>query len=158
MVQPDSKGLKQDFSLFVGKIGETLHHGACEVDHHIGCTDRGGGQDRAVEHRHRQARVSPAAQRHPGLMKRPRGVAQIAEAGADTHPADGHPATKASTAAGYRSVLTCTIPTCTSGSFRHAEETSKLRSLAAISGNASAPDPAASAAITTNGPVVGSRR
>jgi hypothetical protein len=57
--------------------------------------------------------------------------------------------TRATTMSSFWSDLTCTIPTCKSGSSRHAENMSRLRSFDSISGSGSSPTVETSAAMTT---------
>ena len=52
---------------------------------------------------------------------------------------------------------TCTISTCTSGSSRHAEKMSRLRSFDSISGSGAPPPLGTWAATTTNGPLMPQR-
>jgi hypothetical protein len=88
---PHPKRLEQDFTLLVGKVGETGQNSAGRLDHGLWCSERGGGQDGAVEHPDMGIGVGPTQQHHLGKVQSLRRLAQIVESRADSNPIDGRP-------------------------------------------------------------------
>ena len=85
---PHPKRLEQDFALLVGKVGETGQNDAGRLDHRLWCSERGGGQDGAVEHPDMGIGVGPTQQHHLGKVQSLGRLAQIVESRADSNPID----------------------------------------------------------------------
>ena len=74
-----------------GRSAKTVQRSADRFDHRLRRADRSGGQDGAVEHRDRGCGIGRAPQHHPCDMQGSWRIAQILEGRTDAHPHRRHP-------------------------------------------------------------------
>ena len=121
---------------------------ADRFEHHVRGAHGGHGQNGAVEQRDRANTVGPAPHRDFCEVESMWRVAQIVESRADAYRSAAIRDPRATILSSCWSDATCAMPTCRSGSSRHAESTSRLRSFDSTSAGGSLPTAAASAAMT----------
>ena len=136
-------------------------HRRLDFRHDLGRAHRRDCKRGVVEHRDQRVCRRFSGHRQPGESQRVAGFGQFVERWTDADPGGrGLAGARRSACRGCRASrgsARWTMPTCKSGSSRHAERISRVESLFSIAGSPNFPIAGNSAATTTYGPEVGSR-